>query len=66
MVRRLLNILFENYAKKYEAILCFVYLVTSIGRLKRRTLRIAVRIHRSSAYLPAYSKGEEVLLLIQI
>jgi len=66
MVRRLLNILFENYAKKYEAILCFVYLVTSIGRFKRRTLYITVRIQRSSAYLSSYSKRKEVLLLIQI
>jgi hypothetical protein len=44
MVRRLLNILFENYAKKFGAILSFVNLDTSIGRFKRTTLHITVRI----------------------
>jgi len=66
IVKCLLIILFENYTKKIGAILSFVKIDTSIGRFKRRTLHITVRIQRSSAYLPACSKSERVFLLIQI
>jgi len=66
MFRRLLNKLFDNYAKKIGAILNFVNLDTSIGCFEGRNLYITVRIQRSSAYLPAYSKSEEAFLLIQI
>ena len=40
MVRRLLNILFENYAKKIRVNLSFVKIVTSSGRFKRTSLHI--------------------------
>jgi len=66
IVRRLLNILFENYTNQFGAIFCFVNLDTNIGRFKRRNIHITVRIQRSSAYLSAYSKNEEFFLLIQI
>ena len=40
MFRRLLNILFENYAKKINVLLSFVNLDIIIGCFKRRPLHI--------------------------
>ena len=50
---------------KIESILRFVIPDISIGRFKTRTSPITVRIQRSSAYLPAYSKSENSFFLFQ-
>jgi len=49
-VRRLLNLLFENYTEKCGAILCFVKIDTSISRIKRRSLHVSGRIERLADY----------------
>ena len=57
MVRRLLNILFQNYTEKSGETLCFVKIDTTIGRFKRRSLHVTGRIQISAAYPPVYSKS---------
>jgi len=61
MVRRLLNILFENYTKKIRANLRFVKMDTRNGRFKRKYLQFLGLIQISAAYSTAYSKMEDVI-----